>query len=117
MTGSQVPATLLYSSRTWDDVLFKDDLARLAAGPEPLDVVHTLTRPANGGAPAGWAGRTGRVDAAMLADVAPPGPADDGRIAYVCGPTPFVETVANALAAAGWPAQRVRTERFGPTGS
>ena len=108
--GAQVPATLLYSSRTWDDVLFKAELARLADGPLPLEVVHTLTR----GAPAGWAGRTGRVNAAMLAAVAPP--AADGRIAYVCGPTPFVETVANALAAAGWPAQRVRTERFGPTG-
>jgi ferredoxin-NADP reductase len=114
MTGAAVPATLLYSSRTWDDVLFKDELARLAAAAEPLEVVHTLTR----GAPAGWAGRTGRVDAAMLADLAPPASPDDaGRIAYVCGPTPFVETVANALAAAGWPAQRVRTERFGPTGS
>ena len=112
--GAEVPATLLYSSRTWEDVLFKDELARLAAAPAGLEVVHTLTRPANGGAPAGWAGRTGRVDAAMLAEVAPPETA--GRIAYVCGPTPFVETVADTLAAAGWPAERVRTERFGPTG-
>jgi ferredoxin-NADP reductase len=113
--GAGVPATLLYSSRTWEDVLFKDELARLAEGPDGLRVVHTLTRQA----PEGWRGRTGRVDAAILAEVAPPAAAagaEDGRIAYVCGPTPFVEAVASALAEAAWPAQRVKTERFGPTG-
>ncbi len=111
--AAPVPATLLYSSRTWNDVLFKDELTRLAAGPDPLEVVHTLTREA----PAGWTGRTGRVGAATLAELSPPGRPDDGRIAYVCGPTSFVEVVASALATAGWPAHQVRTERFGPTGT
>jgi ferredoxin-NADP reductase len=108
--GADVPATLLYSSPSWEEVLFKDELARLAAAPSGVEVIHTLTRQA----PAGWTGRTGRVDAATLAEVAPP--PSDGRIAYVCGPTPFVEVVANTLAGAGWPSPRVRTERFGPTG-
>jgi ferredoxin-NADP reductase len=108
---SDVPATLLYSSRSWEEVLFKDELTRLERAPNGLEVVHTLTREA----PAGWTGRTGRVDAATLAEVAPA--AGDGRIAYVCGPTPFVEAVANALVDAGWPSHRIRTERFGPTGN
>ncbi len=100
---------LLYSARTWDDVIYRDELARLAAD-AGVDVVLTLTR----SAPPGWGGHRRRIDRAMLEQVAWPA-ADAPRI-YVCGGTPLVESVASLLVALGHDASRVRTERFGPTG-
>jgi ferredoxin-NADP reductase len=100
--GSDVPARLLYSSRTLDDVIYRAELDGLGA-----EVVHTLTREQ----PPGWTGYTRRVDAALLGEVA--WPADQDPRVFVCGPTPFVETVAGALVELGYPPQRVKTERFG----
>src|SRR5436853_399103 len=78
---SPVPTRLLYSARSWDDVIYRDELERLAgAGFEPL---FTLTR----SQPAGWTGYARRVDASLLGEVAPTPPA----ATFVCGPTPFVE--------------------------
>lgn len=109
--GSHVPATLLYSSRSWDEIIFREELARLAGADPALRVVHTLTR----AQPAGWTGYRRRIDAAMLdAVIGPPPP---GAIAFVCGPTALVERAATDLVALGYPPDRVRTERFGPTGS
>jgi ferredoxin-NADP reductase len=106
--GSDVDMRLLYSSRSWDDVIYEDELGRLADG--GLTVVHTLTR----SQPAGWKGYARRVDAEMLTEV---GPASTERPhVYVCGPTPFVEAVASALVELGHEPQRIKTERFGPTG-
>jgi ferredoxin-NADP reductase len=107
--GSAVPATLLYSSRSWEEVIYRDELARMAEEPA-VQVVHTLTR----SHPEGWAGYTRRIDQAMLKEVA--GPLPEGGLAYVCGPTALVEGVANTLVAIGYPPGRVKTERFGPTG-
>jgi ferredoxin-NADP reductase len=107
-TNSTVPAVLLLSSRSWDDVIYRDDLERL--GGDGLAVVHTLTR----AQPDGWAGYSRRVDAAMLVEVGPT--AQENPHVYVCGPTPFVEAVAEALVGLGHDASRIRTERFGPTG-
>ncbi len=73
-------------------------------------MIHTLTR----SHPDGWTGYTRRVDAAMLAEVA--FRAAEGALAYVCGPTNFVEAVAAGLVGLGYPAGRVKTERFGATG-
>jgi ferredoxin-NADP reductase len=106
--GSDVDARLLLSSRSGDDVIYRDELERLSGG--GLTVVHTLTRMQ----PAGWTGYARRVDAAMLAEVGP-GPAERPRV-YVCGPTPFVEAVAEALVQLGHEPQAIKTERFGPTG-
>jgi ferredoxin-NADP reductase len=106
--GGGVPATLLASSRSWDDVIYRDELERLDG--EGLRVVHTLTREQ----PDDWDGYTRRVNAEMLAEVGP-GP-DEGPHVYVCGPTPFVESVATALVELGHEPGRIRTERFGPTG-
>jgi ferredoxin-NADP reductase len=107
--GSDVPATLLYSSRSWDDVIYQRELDALAAD-AGLRVVHTLTR----SHPADWTGYTRRIDAAMLEEVA--GANGAAGLAYVCGPTRLVENVASDLVALGFPAHRVKTERFGPTG-
>ena len=106
--GSDVPATLLYSSRAWDDIIYREELARLAAGPS-LRVVHTLTR----SHPEGWQGYTRRIDGEMLREAAGD---NTGGLAYVCGPTRLVESVAADLVTLGYPPERVKTERFGPTG-
>jgi len=109
--ASMVPARLLYSSRTLDDVIYRDELDRDGGDGSGLEVVHTLTR----GHPPGWTGRSRRIDAEMLAELA--WPPERRPLAYVCGPTPLVESVASALVALGHDPDRVRTERFGPTGN
>jgi ferredoxin-NADP reductase len=106
--GSDADTRLLFSSCGWEDVIYGDELERL--GGDGLTVVHTLTR----SQPPGWTGYARRVDAKMLAEVGPT-PAERPRV-YVCGPTPFVEAVAEALVQLGHEPHRVRTERFGPTG-
>jgi len=108
--GSRVPTRLLYSARTWEDVIFRDELEQLAAAPDGFEVVYTLTR----SQPPGWDGYSRRVDRDLLAEVAPP--TDELAQAFVCGPTPFVEAVAEALVGLGHEPQRIKTERFGPTG-
>jgi ferredoxin-NADP reductase len=107
--GSHVPVRLLLSSRTWDDVIYRDELAQLAGRDDGFEVVHTLTR----AQPDGWSGYARRVDEAMLREVA--WPAGGAARVYVCGPTAFVETVAEALVGLGYNPGRVRTERFGAT--
>jgi ferredoxin-NADP reductase len=109
-SGATAGARLVYSSRTWDDIIYRDELERLSSASDGPRVVHTLTR----AHPPGWAGYTRRIDGTMLAEVAWPPSVDP--IAFVCGPTPFVESVASALVLRGYPAQSVKTERFGPTG-
>jgi len=106
--GSDAETRLLVSSRGWDDVIYRDELERRAG--DRLAVVHTLTR----SQPSDWTGYARRVDAEMLAEV---GPGPGARpLVYVCGPTPFVETVAEALVGLGHEPQAIKTERFGPTG-
>jgi ferredoxin-NADP reductase len=108
--ASPPPAILLLSSRTADDIIYRDELAALARREEGPRVVHTLTR----SAPPGWEGRTGRYDAAALAELALP--LSTRPLTYVCGPTAFVESMASLLTGLGHPPGRVRTERFGATG-
>ncbi|MGZ4114976.1 MAG: ferredoxin reductase [Actinomycetota bacterium] len=107
--GATMPTRLVYSSRSWDDVIYRDELARLAEG-TGVEVVHTLTR----SQPPGWTGFARRVDATMLQETAWDASADP--VAFVCGPTSFVESVASGLVLLGYPATKVKTERFGPTG-
>jgi len=105
--GSTVPVRLLYSSRSWADVIYRDELERRWDG---VTVIHTLTRQQ----PPGWTGYARRVDQEMIAEVAWPVAATP--LAYACGPTSFVEAVASALVAFGYQTRRIRTERFGATG-
>ena len=108
---SHIPARLLYSSRTADEVIYRAELERLAAADAALKVALTFTR----GAPPGWTGYQRRIDTAMLREVTQP--LGNDVHSYVCGPTLLVEAVSTALVAMGLPAERVRTERFGPTGT
>ena len=110
LVGSDVPTRLVYSSRTIDDVIYREELGRLAAGGSGFEVVQTLTR----AQPAGWTGYSRRVDADLLQETA--WPAADSPLAYVCGPTSFVEVCAAGLVDLGYEPERIKTERFGPTG-
>ena len=105
-----VPTHLLYSARGPDDVAFSSELDSWARRDPTLVVSLTLTR----NVPADWRGYRGRIDAQMLRTVAfPPG---EWPLAYVCGPTAMVEDTAAGLVGLGYAADRVRTERFGPSG-
>ncbi|GAB3808488.1 ferredoxin reductase [Micromonospora zhanjiangensis] len=108
--GSRTPFRLIYSARTGEDVYYADELRRRVRDDQGLDVFHLYTREA----PADWPGSPHRI---TVADVNSNGwPADLEPACYVCGPTGFVEAVADILVALGHDPSRVRTERFGPTG-
>jgi ferredoxin-NADP reductase len=108
--ASQIPTHLLCSWRALEDVIYRDELERLAALRNGLEATHTLTRHA----PREWRGHTRRIDREMLLEVLP---APEARpLTYVCGPTPMVESVANLLVSLGHAPERIWTERFGPTG-
>jgi ferredoxin-NADP reductase len=109
-SGSDVPARMLYSSRSLDDVIYRTELDRLGGDRTGAEIVYTLTREP----PTGWNGYSRRVDREMLAAVSWPPRAHPAI--FVCGPTGFVETVASALVALGHEPASVKTERFGPTG-
>lgn len=108
--GSDIPTRLLFSSRSDDEIIYREELARLGASDGNLEVIHTLTR----SQPPDWTGYHRRIDEAMLSEVAWPTSADP-RV-YVCGPTRLVESVASTLVGLGHGPARVKTERFGPTG-
>jgi ferredoxin-NADP reductase len=110
MKMHQVPARLLYSSRRWNEVIYRDELTTLAEMDPTLEVRHTLTREQ----PEGWTGWRRRIDRMMLEEVAWP-PSERPQV-FVCGPTSLVESVANTLVELGHDAALVKTERFGPTG-
>jgi len=110
-SGMSIPTRLLFSSRAFDEIIYRDELDRLAATGDGFGVTHTLTRQQ----PDGWTGLTRRIDEAMLADALEP--LGSATRAYACGPTALVEVVANALVRLGLPPDRIRTERFGPTGT
>ena len=103
------PAALLLSSRTYDDVIYREELDALDAADGGLRVIQTLTR----SQPPGWTGHDRRIDRAMLTEAI--GAAGPQPLVYICGPTLLVEAVANGLVELGVPPARVRTERFGPT--
>jgi ferredoxin-NADP reductase len=104
--GDDVATRLVYSARALEDVIYREELERLNS--DGFEVVYTLTREQ----PEGWTGYARRVDRELLAEVAPDGLA----LTFVCGPTPFVEAVAEAMVALGHDPYRIKTERFGPTG-
>jgi ferredoxin-NADP reductase len=105
--GSSTPTRLLYSSRSYEDVIYRSELEDPADG---LEVFQTLTR----SQPPGWTGYARHIDAELLGEVAWPA-ADEPRV-FICGSTRFVDAAADGLVAMGYPALSIRTERFGATG-
>jgi len=108
--GSDVPTRLLYSSRSLEDVIYNEELDQLASRADGLEVFRTLTR----SRPPDWSGYSRRIDRDMLGEVA--FATEQHPLSMVCGPTPMVEAVATTLVGLGHPPDRVKTERFGPTG-
>jgi ferredoxin-NADP reductase len=107
-SSGSTPIRLLYSSRTLEDVIYREELeARTGEG---LEVFQTLTREQ----PPGWTGYTRRIDAEMLREIA--WPAAEQPHVFVCGSTRFVDAAADGLVALGYEPQSIRTERFGATG-
>ena len=109
-SGAKNPACLLYSSRSFEDIIYHNELETLRSANNGLQVFHTLTR----SQPPGWKGYAHRIDANILREVARP----LGRSpqVFICGPTLLVEAAANALVEGGVSSEQIRTERFGPTG-
>ncbi|MHB8612868.1 MAG: ferredoxin reductase [Candidatus Dormibacteraceae bacterium] len=106
----KAPARMLYSSRTIDDVIYREELEQLEESRDGLSVVHTLTREQ----PDGWKGYGRRIDRAMMREVA--WPAAQSPVVFICGPTAFVETAADLLVESGYMPAWIKTERFGATG-
>jgi len=102
------PTRLLYSARSWEDIIYRDELERSRNHGEGLEIVFTLTREQ----PPGWTGYSRRVDTELLSEVAPA----ELALTFVCGPTAFVEAVADGLVGLGHAPSRIKIERFGPTG-
>ncbi len=107
--GDTTDTRLLVSTRSMPDLLYERELMRAGAMPG-IDVRTVLTR----SQPLGWSGYARRVDAAMLEELGPP-PSERPRV-FVCGPTAFVEHVADALIGLGHAPEAIHTERFGPSG-
>ena len=108
--GSSIATRLLYSSRSFEDIIYRDELDHLMKSSTMLEVVQTLTR----AQPPGWTGYSRRIDTQMLREVA--WPVDQHPLTFICGPTPLVETVAASMVELGYDPGRIKTERFGPTG-
>jgi ferredoxin-NADP reductase len=108
-TGSRVPFRLVYSIRDPDGIIYSNELIRRVRDDQGLDVSYVYTRES----PPDWPRPPGRLDAVRLAEGG--WPVEFTPACFVCGPTGFVEAAANLLVAAGHPAAKIKTERFGPT--
>jgi ferredoxin-NADP reductase len=108
--NGRAPAVLLYSSRTFEDVIYREELDAMARRDPHLRVVNTLTRKQ----PEGWMGHRRRIDKTLLAEAAFP-PEQTPKI-FICGSTPFVEEVSKLLVELGHHPLTIKTERFGPSG-
>lgn len=108
--GLRTPFRLLYSVRSPESIIYAEELRRRVIADDGLTIAYTYTRVT----PAGWPKPPARINAAILADAA--FPSSQHPACYVCGPTGFVESVAALLEQAGYDPQRIKTERFGPTG-
>ncbi|HSL27797.1 MAG TPA: ferredoxin reductase [Anaerolineales bacterium] len=108
--GATNPANLLYSSRSFEDIIYYNEMETLRSTNNGPQIFHILTR----SQPPGWKGYARRIDSDMLREVARP----LGRSVqvFICGPTLLVEAAANGLVNVGVRSEQIRTERFGPTG-
>ena len=108
-SGTAQPFRLLYSVRSEDDAMYAAEIDALDADGISVDWVYTRRAPLHATRGAG------RVTPEEIADLI--WPVDTAPTVFVCGPTAFVEAVADALVEAGHPPNRIRTERFGGAGS
>ncbi|ABF42727.1 Oxidoreductase FAD-binding region [Candidatus Koribacter versatilis Ellin345] len=109
-TGSTVPFRLLYSVREPGAVYYRNELQAISSRDDWLTTTHAYTR----AAPKDWLRPPGRVDTSLIANVT--WPSSQTPTCYVCGPTAFVESIAAMLVSCGNHPDKIKTERFGPTG-
>ncbi|MEV4422711.1 ferredoxin reductase family protein [Patulibacter sp. NPDC049589] len=103
--GSTKPFLLLYGSRQWADITFREELAALGRRLPNLQVVHALSR-----AEPGWPGERGRVGEQLLRRYAP---RDIARwSALICGPAAMVAEASVTLALLGMPMRAIQAEGF-----
>jgi ferredoxin-NADP reductase len=107
----KVPTKLLYSSRSFEDVIYREELDRLARNDSSLSVIHTLTRRQ----PQNWTGYRHRIDRTMLAENA--FKPSEKPLVFACGSTGLIEAVSTYLLELGHKSERIKTERFGATGN
>jgi ferredoxin-NADP reductase len=110
-TRSHVPARLLFSSRHFEEIIYRDELDAITARGDGFAAIHTLTR----SQPAGWTGYSRRIDDRLLTETL--APLGRGARTFICGPPALVEAAADSLVRLGFSPDRVRTERFGPSGT
>jgi len=110
LAGSTAPFRLLYSVRKPEAVLYREELQALSDQDHSLGLTYAYTRIG----PKDWPRPAGRIDAALIANTT--WPSKLVPTCYVCGPTSFVESTAGLLTAIGNNPDKIRTERFGPTG-
>ena len=108
---SKTPTLLIYSSRTFEDIIYRAELDQMAARNDGLAVIYTLTRRQL----PGWTGGARRIDRSMLESVGVP--ANARPKIFICGPTSLVESTAQSLLELGNERHLIKTERFGPTGA
>ena len=107
---SSVPTRFLYSSRSYDDIIYRSELDSLNDSTSRVEVIYTLTRVQ----PPGWTGYRRRIDVDLLHEVS--WSPEQRPLIFICGPTSFVEAAATDVVELGHEPQRIKTERFGPTG-
>jgi ferredoxin-NADP reductase len=107
---SRPPALLIYSARSWEDIVYRDELEAMMRRDSSFRLVYALTRQQ----PKDWTGHRGRINKGLLSANWFP-PAHNPTI-YICGPTTFVETAASLLVELGFDPLSIKTERFGPSG-
>jgi len=108
--GSAAPFRLLYSVREPAAVFYRNELQALTNNDEGVSLTYAYTRVA----PKDWPRPPGRIDATLITNATLP--SNLGPTCYVCGPTSFVESAAGLLIGSGHNPDKIRTERFGPTG-
>jgi len=108
--GRNVPFRLIYSVRAPQAIIYANELGQLASENGGPAVTFAYTRVT----PPDWPSTPKRIDAELIASAVLP--AEQKPIAYICGPTSFVEAASGLLTQAGYEPSRIKTERFGPTG-
>jgi len=105
-----IPASLIYSVRSLDDIIYRDELDAMTDGDADLRLVYALTR----ACPGNWSGHRGRIDQLLLAESS--FAREENPLFFVCGPTGFVESISSKLVKLGFDPLAIKTERFGPSG-
>jgi predicted ferric reductase len=102
--GDTRPVILLYGSKDWESITFREALEAAKARLN-LTVVHVLSDP-----PPGWTGEQGRITAEVFRRHLPPPYAEHEY--FICGPGPMMDAIENALGELHVPMAKYHSERY-----